>query len=573
MLLPVIGFCAVFFLYPLLKIALRSVFTPSPSFSHYRRIMADPTYLYLIWNTVRISLEVSIGALIVGYPIAVWLSRLKGAMLAVGLMLIMLPLWTSALVRNYAWIILLRRGGPVSNLIEGLGFGTPKLLYNEAAVLLGMIYTLLPYTVFTLYNSMRNLDLRLVAAARGLGATPAQAFLRVYLPLSMPAVTAASLLVFIIAIGFFITPALLGGGHVEMIAPEIDTQMNVLADWGFGAALSVVLFLIVALVMVVSVGFFDVEALGFQKRAAVPVVPEGTAGPAQVLDMAAARRLSPMEPPASRARAYARPPRATGAMLHTAFSLLVLCTMVVPIVVIAGSSFTASNYIAFPPQGWSLNWYRQVFTDRGWVEAASLSVKAAALSAMSAVIVGTIAALGLVRGRFPGRQAVYLLIIAPMIVPTIVMAVGTYFLFIDLKLLGTIWSFVLAYTVQCVPIVVLVVSSALRRVNISLERSATILGASPVRAFFSVTAPAIWPAAATAGLFSFIHAFDDVVIAQFIAGTANVTLPKKMWVALVYSIDPTISVVSTVFVAASILILTTIASLQAIAGRQGGETA
>jgi ABC-type spermidine/putrescine transport system permease subunit I len=252
-----------FFLYPLTKVLLQSVFIPRFSLANYQKILGESTYLYLIWNTIRISFEVAVGTLLVGYPIAVWLSRLRGVALSFGLILVMMPLWTSALVRNYAWIIVLRRGGPVSDFIEGLGFDTPNLLYSETTVILGMIYTLLPYMIFTLYNSMRNIDQRLVAAARGLGASPLQAFVRIYLPLSMPAVSAGFLLVFVIAIGFFITPAMLGGGHVEMIAPQIDTQMNMLTDWGFGAALSTILFLIVAAVMVLSIRVFDVEALGF----------------------------------------------------------------------------------------------------------------------------------------------------------------------------------------------------------------------------------------------------------------------------------------------------------------------
>jgi putative spermidine/putrescine transport system permease protein len=571
-LLPVIAFFALFFLYPLLKIILQSFFSPHFSMKNYARIFADPTYLLLIWNTIRLSLEVALGTLLVGYPIAAWLVRIRGPLLSIGLLLVMLPLWTSALVRNYAWIIVLRRGGPVSNLIEALGFDTPNLLYNEGTVLLGMIYTLLPYMVFTLYNSMRNIDGRLVAAARGLGASPVTAFLKVYLPLSMPAVSAASLLVFIIAIGFFITPALLGGGHVEMIAPQIDTQMNELTDWGFGSALSVVLFLIVAIVIMISVSLFDVEALGFEKRKATPVVAE-TLAPTEKLDMAAARRLSPMPPPRQVVHAFSKPQKAIGPALHSSYSFLVLAVLSLPIIVIAGSSFTASAFIAFPPQGWTLDWYRQVFGDRAWIDAAVLSMKAASLSAVCAVVVGTITALCLVRGRFPGRQAFYLLIIAPMIVPTIVMAVGLYFLYIDLRLLGSIWSFAFAYTVQTVPIVVLVVSSALRRVNIALERSAVILGASPIRAFFSVTMPAIWPSIAAAGLFSFIHAFDDVVVAEFIAGTTVATLPKKMWVSLVYSIDPTISVVSTVFVAVSVVILIAITLMQSAASRRAAPAA
>lgn len=568
---PVVVFFGLFFVYPLLKIALQSFFSPQFTLKNYARIFGDSTYLFLIWNTIRISLEVTLGTLLIGYPIAAWLSRIRGPMLTFGLLLVMLPLWTSALVRNYAWIIVLRRNGPISDFMEALGFDTPNLLYNEGAVLFGMIYTLLPYMVFTLYNSMRNMDGRLLTAARGLGANATTTFLKVYLPLSMPAVSAACLLVFIIAIGFFITPALLGGGHVEMIAPQIDTQMNELTDWGFGAALATVLFLIVVVVMIVSVGVFDVEALGLEKGGRSPIAAEEMTASAEQLDMAAARRLTPMRPPVHSGRDFAKPRTDLRSAMLSALSIAVLAALFLPIAVIAGSSFTASPYIAFPPQGWTLDWYRQVLGDRGWTDAAVLSMKAASLSAICAVIIGTVTAVCLVRGSFPGRHGFYLLIIAPMIVPTIVLAVGIYFLYIEMRLLGTIWSFVFVYTVQSVPIVVLVVSSALRRVDISLERSAMILGAPPIRAFLSTTMPAIWPAVAAAGLFSFIHAFDDVVVAEFIAGTTVATLPKKMWVSLVYSIDPTISVVSTVFVVLSIAILAAIALMQWVTSRRAAS--
>lgn len=568
LLAPILFFFCLFFVYPLLKVVTQSFMLPAPSFANYQRVFVSSTYLLLIWETIRIALLVAVGTLLVGYPIAAWLSRARGTVLVVGLMLVMLPLWTSALVRNYAWIVLLRRGGPVSNFIEFLGFETPNLLYNEATVVFGMVYTLLPYMVFTLFNSMRNIDGRLLQAAQGLGASPVSAFFRIYLPLSMPAVSAACLLVFIISVGFYITPALLGGGQVNMIAPQIDMQMNELTNWGFGAALSMVLFVIVALVMLISVGVLDVEALGLEKRQSREVVVAETASAAgSELDMKAAQRLSPMASRQVSGRyGGARP--IVPALLIRWYSLGLLVLLMVPIVVIALSSFTASNYIAFPPQGWSLRWYEQVMGTRSWLDAALLSFKVASLSAISAALLGTLTALCLVRGRFWGRQAFYLLVIAPLIVPTIVMAVGVYFLYIELGLLGSIWSFVFAYTVQCVPIVVLVVSAALRRVNLALERSATILGASPIRAFFAVTMPVIWPSIVAAGLFSFIHAFDDVIIAQFIAGTTVATLPKLMWVSLVYSIDPTISVVSTVFVAVSLILLLILAVVQGIAGRR-----
>lgn len=569
LLLPVLLFLCVFFLYPLLQILRQSLFTPDFTLANYRRVFAEPTYLHLIWNTIALSAQVTIGTLLIGYPIAVWLSRLSGSRLSIGLALVMMPLWTSALVRNYAWIIVLRRGGPVSTLIEALGLHTPNLLYNEGTVIAGMIYTLLPYMVFTLYNSVRNIDMRLVSAAEGLGAGPMHAFLKVFLPLSLPAVSAACLLVFIISIGFFITPAMLGGGHVQMIAPEIDNQMNMLTNWGFGSALSVVLFLIVAIVMAVGIRVFDVEALGLNQTRNERDETAGTAAEeARGLDTKAAQILArPIATPEQR-RAYARRSMAKRRLLLGVFSTTVLVLLILPVIVIAGSSFTASNFIAFPPRGWSLRWYQAVLDDPDWAVAALLSLKVAGLSALLSVVLGTVAALSFVRGRFFGARVLYVMLLAPMIVPTIVMAVGVYFLFVELRLLGSLWSFVFAYATQTTPIVMLVATSALRRVNVSLERSAMILGASPLRAFFSVTMPAIWPALAAAGLFAFIHALDDVVIAEFISGTTSQTLPKKMWVSLVYSIDPTISVVSTVFLTVTAVLLVFIGIVQVVAGRR-----
>jgi len=565
---PVLVYLLLAFAYPLVEMVLRSVFTPSFTLHNYARIFGGTTYLILIWNTVRVSLAVAFVSLLIGYPVAMWMGRLRGFRLSVAMMLVILPLWTSVLVRNYAWIILLRRGGPISSLIEAVGLHPPDLLYSEGTVILGMVYTLLPYMVFTLYNAMRTIDARYAAAARGLGASPFRAFVKVFFPLSMPAVSAGFLLVFVISIGFFITPALLGGGHVEMIAPQIDTQMNTLIDWGFGAALSTVLFVIVALVMAASVGLFDVEVLGFEKRRPVAV----TAGPtAQMpLDIAAAQRVArPLQHGTSIATGtYDRPSRSVGRIAAGAFSVVILVILLAPIIVIAGTSFSGTPFLTFPPRGLSLKWYRAVIDDPSWIDAAILSIKSAFLTMCSAVILGTLAAVCLVRGRFPGRQLAYVLVMSPLIVPTIIVAVGVYFLFIGLGLLGSIWSFVLAYTMQTLPLVVLVVSSALRRVDVSLERSAVILGASPARAFFAVTLPAIWPAVLASGIFAFIHAFDDVVIAEFIAGTTVATLPKKMWVALVYSIDPTISVVSTIFIAVSVLLLSIIGLARAVSARK-----
>lgn len=574
---PVILYLLLFFAYPLGEMVLRSFFSPGFTLANYGRIFASDTYLILIWNTVRISLLVALAALACGYPIAVWMARLGGRMRGLAIALVALPLWTSALVRNYAWIILLQRDGPIAAIMGALGMRVPNLLYSQATVIFGMVYTLLPYMIFTLYNAMRSIDPRYVAAARGLGAHPFRAFVRIYVPLSMPAVSAGFLIVFVISVGFFITPAMLGGGHVDMIAPQIDTQMNTLVNWGFGAALSTVLFIIVVLVMAASVAAFDIEAFGFEKRPrSLPIGTDaGRSGPTQSSfdTTAAGRLLQPLPGPTKPGsiESYDRMPRPLGRLTLSVFSVAVLLVLLAPMIVIVGSSFTPTPYPMFPPPGLSLRWYQTVLGDSSWIAAAILSVKSASMTTLAAVALGTLASLCLVRGRFVGRQAVYVLVIAPLIVPTIILAVGVYFLFIKLHLLGSVWSFVLAYTVQTLPLVVLVVSSALRRVDVSLERAAVILGASPVRAFFTVTLPAILPAVLAAGLFAFIYAFDDVVIAEFIAGTTTATLPKKMWVSLLYSIDPTVSVVSTVSIVVAVLLLSVIGLVQMGSGQRAGK--
>lgn len=261
---PVLVYLALFFFYPLARVFLRSLFGPDFTLAHYARVVASPAYLKILWITVRLSLVVALVALLVGYPVAFVLSRVRERVAQVLLAFVLVPLWTSVLVRSYAWIVILRTEGLLNLLLQGLGLTTTPLalVYNETGVVIGMVHVLLPYMILSLYTVMRGIDSTYLRAAANLGAGVVPTFLRVYLPLSMPAVTSGFLLVFIFSIGFFITPALLGGGKVEMIALQIETQINELVDWGFGAALSVVLFAVVVVLVALFVRVFDVEAFG-----------------------------------------------------------------------------------------------------------------------------------------------------------------------------------------------------------------------------------------------------------------------------------------------------------------------
>jgi putative spermidine/putrescine transport system permease protein len=191
--------------------------------------------------------------LVLAYPLAYFLARLQPRVTNVLLVMIVLPFFTSTLVRTYAWMVLLGTQGLVNQALVGLRVpGAPvRLLYNRTGVLIGMSYILLPYMILTLYSVMRGIDRGLLQAAASVGAGPLRAFWRVFLPLSLPGVAAGSLLTFILGLGFFITPALMGGARDTMIAVIIEQQVEQLLDWHFASALSTVLLAVTAVAFVV----------------------------------------------------------------------------------------------------------------------------------------------------------------------------------------------------------------------------------------------------------------------------------------------------------------------------------
>lgn len=238
--LPLI-FIFSFFLYPLLRLLLTSI--EWGSFSGYEKALTDGLYAGVLLDTLRVALVVTAICLALAYPVAYFLAHASRLWAAIGFACLLLPFWTSVLVRTYAWMILLGRNGIVNRALIDFGLVTEPLplLYNEAGVVIGMVHVLLPYMVFPIYAVMVRIDRDLVAAAAGLGASPWRIFTRIYFPLTLPGAYAGAVLVFVIALGFFITPALLGGGRVMTIGLLIEQQVRQFLDWPFAAALSALL--------------------------------------------------------------------------------------------------------------------------------------------------------------------------------------------------------------------------------------------------------------------------------------------------------------------------------------------
>jgi putative spermidine/putrescine transport system permease protein len=239
--LPTTIFLLLLFAVPVLQFMLLPI--QAGTVEPYVKALTGPLFLQVIWNTFKIAAYVTLLSFLLGYPVAYFLTVAPPFWRAVGFLCVLMPFWTSILVRTYAWMVILGRRGIVNEALLSLDLIEKPmvLLHSTPAVLLGMVHVLMPFFIFPVYAVMQRVDPNLVAAARGLGAPGWRIFARVYFPLTLPGVLSGATLVFILSMGFFITPALLGGGRVMMIAVLIEQYVNQFLNWEFAGALSAVL--------------------------------------------------------------------------------------------------------------------------------------------------------------------------------------------------------------------------------------------------------------------------------------------------------------------------------------------
>jgi putative spermidine/putrescine transport system permease protein len=246
----------------------------------------------------------------------------------------------------------------------------------------------------------------------------------------------------------------------------------------------------------------------------------------------------------------------------------VLAFLLVPIAAIVPLSFSSGSFLSYPLPGWSLRWYAEVLGGGKWLSALANSLAIGLLATALALVLGTLAALGMARQRGPVVGALKLLMLGPMIVPTILVAVGAYFFLAPLALTASFAGLVLVHTVIAVPFVVVPVLTALELLDPNLARAAAACGASPAVAFRRITLPAIAPALASGGLFAFAASFDDVVIALLIAGPGQRTLPREMFSGLRDSITPALTAVATLMIVFSTALFLAMQALQRRARRR-----
>jgi putative spermidine/putrescine transport system permease protein len=248
-------------------------------------------------------------------------------------------------------------------------------------------------------------------------------------------------------------------------------------------------------------------------------------------------------------------------------TLLFLC---LPVLIVVPMSFSSAQSLEFPPPGLSLRWYAAFFGNEVWAQAALNSLLLATLASTIALMLGTLAAYGLVRGQFPGKALIEANFMAPMIVPSIITAVALFIVFAKLRILGTFFGLVLGHTILVIPYVVLIMQVAIRAFDVRIEHVAATLGASRTLILRKIVIPNLLPSAAAAWIFAFVISFDEVVVTLFLAGT-NMTIPKRMFNELIMQINPTITAVATLLIGFNILamILIIVLSRRGIHLRRG----
>lgn len=520
MLAPVLAIFGFSLLWPLASIVLRSLNEKGRAalgdqlyWGHYLAIIRDD----LLWQVVQHSLMLAAVSttitVLLAFPAAYIVSRLSRQLSSLLLVAILMPFWVSIIVRLFAFTTILGRQGLINSALSLAGLGPFALLYNTFATVTGMVAYLLPYLVLILLSAMRSIDTSLLTAARTMGASERRVFLDIYFPQIRPALASGMVLVFVLSLGFFLTPAILGGPHNLTIPIFIQQQVQTF-QWGKAAAMGVVLLAVSTL------GY--VAALKIGGRGILTPAQHGTRGAASEEPL----RLTPVT-----------------ALCWLALGV-VLVLLILPLLVVIPTAFTETTQIRFPPVGFSWKWFAEVVTSPLWIESLLKSIRVGLATAVVSTACGlALARVGMRLASPFWRTLIQVGAITPLIVPVILLGIGVFDIQGRLGLLGTDIGLVLAHAVLCLPLTFLVLANALSFVDGSMEQAAWTMGAGRSRAFWSVIVPSLVPALVGSFVISFVTSWDEAVIAMF-QTELDKTLPVTIYSFLKSGITPAVSAVA-----------------------------
>jgi len=564
---PAVVFLVVLFVIPVAQLLFLSLFDSDGliTLAHYERLLESPTYIQVIFNTLIYAGWTTLFCLIGGYPIAYLIATISAHQRAPLMLWILIPLWTSFLVRALAWMVVLGAQGVVNRTLMAIGLINQPLdlIFNFFGVMVGSVHALMPIAILMMLSVMLNIDRNLSNAASTLGARNPMAFWRVYFPLSLSGVAASGLMVFVSALGFFIAPQLLGGPSNMMLAQLVIVQLEEVLNWEFAAVLSVVLLFTTMLVVVIFDRVLGLSSLTGEtkshsrhpgpigrlgnrvSRSVVSALGWGSVYIGIALEKVLTSRKSRQLGPGRR--------RLLWVVAMAGIAFLALPTFfLIPI------SFSENRFLAWPPRGFTWEWYEIYFSSAIWIDATVRSLIVGLATAALSMILGVPAAFVLARQNMIGKGVVLGLMLLPMVLPHIIVAVGVFYLYAKVGLVGTNIGLIIGNTIFTLPYVVITIMAVLRHYDERLDKAAWTLGATHSVTFRRITLPLLKTGMVTAFLFAFVKAMDELAIALFVADAGTPLLPKQLWQEMSYNIDPSLAAVSTlilIIVGISILIV------------------
>ena len=558
-------------------------YVPGFTFENYVRFLTSSLYLGQMWLTIEVSLVTAVVSLFLGYPIAYYLARMDRPWLrSVLLITIISSLWVTYVIRAYAWQVILANGGILSRIGVVLGvLAEPRGFYPSYwGMIVGMVYVFLPFMILTLYSSIRNIDGELLEASKNLGAGSAMTFRRVTLPLSKNGIVSGTALVFILALGSYVIPRLLGSASERTLPVLIEPQIMSESNYPFAAAMSIGLILVVLAFLWALVRFSDVTASSLGgSEAIVDEDEEGDESPAassdgsgsgltatlgRIADRSGLSRLLSSVSGGVSSLLSAVDARTREAAIWVGFRSYVAAVMVfiaAPLGIIVAVSVTPEQFLTFPPGGVSFQWYVEFFTDPSWMGAFINSLSIAAGAAILSTTIGGTLAFALDRFDYHWKSLFGTLGVLPILIPPVIIGVAFLVFFLQVGFTGSPTSIVVAHGIFYSPFPFILISQGLKEIDRTYEEAAMNLGSAPLRTIRTITYPLLRANVISGALFTFILSLNEYIIAWLLSLFLVDTIPIEIFNQLRYSYPPTIAAASVVFIALTVVVMVAIERL------------